>query len=47
MDLMAVNAATIRHPTLRRALSMLDDGWRKCATGITSIEEVLRVARKD
>ncbi len=30
-----------------RSPSILDDGWRKCATGITSSEEVLRVTRED
>ncbi|HJT97099.1 MAG TPA: type II secretion system ATPase GspE, partial [Rhodanobacteraceae bacterium] len=30
-----------------RSPSMLEDGWRKCATGVTSSEEVLRVTRED
>ena len=30
-----------------RSPSIRDDGWRKCATGITSSEEVLRVTRED
>ena len=30
-----------------RSPSILDDGWRKCAAGITSSEEVLRVTRED
>ena len=40
-------AAEARLDALARRLSpaMLDDGWRKIAAGITSLEEVLRVTR--
>jgi len=30
-----------------RSPSILEDGWRKCASGITSSEEVLRVTREE
>ncbi len=30
-----------------RSPSILEDGWRKCASGVTSSEEVLRVTRED
>jgi len=30
-----------------RSPSILEDGWRKCAAGVTSAEEVLRVTRED
>jgi general secretion pathway protein E len=30
-----------------RTLSILDDGWDKCAAGVTSIDEVLRVTREE
>ncbi len=30
-----------------RSPSILEDGWRKCAAGVTSTEEVLRVTRED
>ena len=40
-------AAEARLESLARELSpsLLDDGWRKATTGITSLEEVLRVTR--
>jgi general secretion pathway protein E len=30
-----------------RSPSILEDGWRKCASGVTSSEEVLRVTREE
>jgi general secretion pathway protein E len=39
--------ADIERQARMRSPSILDDGWRKCATGITSSEEVLRVTRED
>ncbi len=31
----------------RSSPSILDDGWRKCVAGVTSVEEVLKVTRED
>jgi general secretion pathway protein E len=42
----AAEADLERHARARSP-SILDDGWRKCATGMTSSEEVLRVTRED
>ncbi|HEY6893567.1 MAG TPA: type II secretion system protein GspE, partial [Rhodanobacteraceae bacterium] len=39
--------AEIERQARTRSPSILDDGWRKCARGITSSEEVLRVTRED
>jgi general secretion pathway protein E len=39
--------ADLERQARSRSPSILDDGWRKCATGITSSEEVLRVTRED
>ena len=42
----ASEAELERHARIRSP-AILDDGWRKCAMGITSSEEVLRVTRED
>jgi general secretion pathway protein E len=42
----AAEADLDRHARTRSP-AILDDGWRKCASGITSTEEVLRVTRED
>jgi len=42
----AAEADLERHARTRTP-SILDDGWRKCAAGITSAEEVLRVTREE
>jgi general secretion pathway protein E len=39
--------ADLERQARTRSPSILDDGWRKCASGITSPEEVLRVTRED
>ncbi len=47
--LIHANAAEIeleRHARTRTP-SILDDGWDKCAAGITSVDEVLRVTREE
>jgi len=31
----------------RSSPGILEDGWRKCLAGITSVEEVLKVTRED
>jgi general secretion pathway protein E len=42
----AAEADLERHARTRTP-SILEDGWRKCAAGITSAEEVLRVTREE
>ena len=42
----ASEAELDRHARTRSA-SILDDGWEKCLAGVTSTEEVLRVAREE
>lgn len=42
----AAEAAMEKH-VRRSSASILDDGWDKCASGLTSAEEVLRVVRED
>ncbi len=47
--LIHANAAEVeleRHARARTP-AMLDDGWRKCLAGITSVDEVLRVTREE
>jgi general secretion pathway protein E len=39
--------ADLERQARTRSAAILDDGWRKCASGITSSEEVLRVTRED
>jgi len=39
--------ADIERHARSRAPSILEDGWRKCVAGLTSVEEVLRVTRED
>ena len=47
IGLVAQLAADLERQARTRSPSILDDGWRKCATGMTSSEEVLRVTRED
>jgi general secretion pathway protein E len=42
----AAEVALERHARTRTP-SILDDGWDKCAAGVTSIDEVLRVTREE
>jgi general secretion pathway protein E len=42
----AAEAELERHARTRTP-SILEDGWRKCVTGVTSAEEVLRVTREE
>jgi len=39
--------ADLERQARTRSPSILEDGWRKCATGTTSSDEVLRVTRED
>ena len=46
-DSRSSSEAALERQARSRSPSILDDGWRKCAAGITSSEEVLRVTRED
>lgn len=39
--------ADLERQARTRTAAMLDDGWRKCVAGITSVDEVLRVTREE